>query len=195
MGLGAGVGRGAATLAVALTAPPRAAQVGKTSLILSLVGEEFPEEVRPSASPRPRRAQVRAPPPSALPGCPHGRVCPRSPPGQKRSPFPRTSPQRRCPPTSWITQVEGPPARGCAQERASPAGLQWDLFFHPEAEQTVEELQDEIHKVQWVLGKGVLGMGVRAQALGVWPPWLDRLHSLRDWIKVPRVSAASLIVL
>lgn len=34
------------TLVPALTALPRAAQVGKTSLILSLVGEEFPEEVR-----------------------------------------------------------------------------------------------------------------------------------------------------
>lgn len=38
----------AVTSAVLLTAVPslRAAQVGKTSLILSLVGEEFPEEVR-----------------------------------------------------------------------------------------------------------------------------------------------------
>lgn len=36
----------AATLAAELTALPCAAQVGKTSLILSLVGEEFPEEVR-----------------------------------------------------------------------------------------------------------------------------------------------------
>lgn len=38
----------AVTSAVLLTTvpSPRAAQVGKTSLILSLVGEEFPEEVR-----------------------------------------------------------------------------------------------------------------------------------------------------
>lgn len=36
-------------MAAALTAPPCAAQVGKTSLILSLVGEEFPEEVPPRA--------------------------------------------------------------------------------------------------------------------------------------------------
>nr|XP_019611741.1 PREDICTED: uncharacterized protein LOC109460612 [Rhinolophus sinicus] len=50
-GVGAGLVRsgGAATLAAALTAPPCAAQVGKTSLILSLVGEEFPEEVPPRA--------------------------------------------------------------------------------------------------------------------------------------------------
>uniref|UniRef100_A0A8C0A8Z6 Mitochondrial Rho GTPase n=1 Tax=Bos mutus grunniens TaxID=30521 RepID=A0A8C0A8Z6_BOSMU len=41
----AGAGRSGATSAAALTALPRAAQVGKTSLILSLVGEEFPEEV------------------------------------------------------------------------------------------------------------------------------------------------------
>lgn len=41
-------GRVAVTSAVLLTTvpSPRAAQVGKTSLILSLVGEEFPEEVR-----------------------------------------------------------------------------------------------------------------------------------------------------
>uniref|UniRef100_A0A493SY59 RHOT2 n=1 Tax=Anas platyrhynchos platyrhynchos TaxID=8840 RepID=A0A493SY59_ANAPP len=30
--------------------PPSPAQVGKTSLIMALVGEEFPEEVRPAPS-------------------------------------------------------------------------------------------------------------------------------------------------
>lgn len=42
-------------MAAVLTVFPCAAQVGKTSLILSLVGEEFPEEVRAvvlSAPPR-----------------------------------------------------------------------------------------------------------------------------------------------
>lgn len=41
-------------MAYALTAPPRAAQVGKTSLILSLVGEEFPAEVRGTRGRSPR---------------------------------------------------------------------------------------------------------------------------------------------
>lgn len=43
-----GGGAGPLGLAARVTArpPARAAQVGKTSLILSLVGEEFPEEVR-----------------------------------------------------------------------------------------------------------------------------------------------------
>lgn len=96
-------------MADALTAPPRAAQVGKTSLILSLVGEEFPAEVR-GESGRSRRY------PSPGLGPPSRRVPCRSLPAPRRSPFPQTSPRRRCLPTSWITQVErvGPELRPCA---------------------------------------------------------------------------------
>lgn len=54
---------------------------------------------------------------------------PRSHPGRRRSRFPRTSPRRRCPPTSWIIQVARPPARRSAQESASLAGLQRGLLF------------------------------------------------------------------
>lgn len=68
---------------------------------------------------------------------------PRSLPERKTSPSPPTSPRRRCPPTSWTTQVG---AEGASPGRApgpvpqpnSPA----------EAEQTAEELQEEIHKVR-----------------------------------------------
>lgn len=108
------LGRGAATLAVALTAPPAssapARSPGRKNVIDPVAGGRgVPRRGKAEHAPRPGGAQAWAPPPpSALPGCPHGRLCPRSPLGQKRSPFPRTSPQRRFPPTSWITQVQRP---------------------------------------------------------------------------------------
>lgn len=73
----------------------------------------------------------------------------------------------------------------------------------------MEELQDEINKVQCVLrlregpplpggegGGGGERDGFRAQALGDGRllPSSDRLLSLRDWIKVLRASSASLIL-
>lgn len=96
-----------------------------------------------------------------------------------------------------------PTSRPGAAFRAG--GLQCRLFFHPEAEQTVEELQDEINKVQCVLrfregrplpggargsgaGRG-MGSGLR---LGVGCCLV--LMGFFLWIKVLRASSASLIL-
>lgn len=137
-------------MADALTAPPRAAQVGKTSLILSLVGEEFPAEVRVERGRSPRCPSPGLGPPSRRVPC-------RSLPAPRRSPFPQTSLRRRCPPTSWITQVEraGPELRPCEGDGGRAAGVwagpQSGSPLCAEAEQTAEELRDEIHKVRCVL--------------------------------------------
>lgn len=39
----------------------------------------------------------------------------------------------------------------CSRSASSPAAILHRFFFSPEAEQTEEELQEEIHKVQCIL--------------------------------------------
>ncbi|KAK2509543.1 LOW QUALITY PROTEIN: hypothetical protein MC885_005633 [Smutsia gigantea] len=90
------------------------AQVGKTSLILSLVGEEFPAEVPPRAEEITIPADV--------------------------------TPEKV--PTHIVDYSGGPPPGG--SRRPVPAAAAQRALFSPEAEQTAEELQAEIHKANVV---------------------------------------------
>uniref|UniRef100_A0A4W2IHF6 Mitochondrial Rho GTPase n=1 Tax=Bos indicus x Bos taurus TaxID=30522 RepID=A0A4W2IHF6_BOBOX len=60
------------------------------------------------------------------------------------------SPRRRCPPTSWITQVARPPARPPLRPGAGVSGRSVAGSLVSETEQTVEELQGEIDKADVV---------------------------------------------
>lgn len=125
-----------------------AAKVGKTSLIMSLVSEEFPDEVCTKSQSDGRRGW----------NCGRGSlfsvwmILPRSfrfHSALRRSPSQLMSPQRGSPHTLWTTQVNYTHAMKWMLLKQEHVVLHKDLPLlpPPEAEQSEEQLYQEISKV------------------------------------------------